>query len=300
MTGALQLVDRPDDRLELHYGDVELFRYVYRPQMAPEESPKPYFHPIRTLAGNVVTIYRPYDHVWHKGLQMTFAVLSGQNFWGGPTYVHGQGYVQLPNNGRMEHRAWKRLESGPQRLDLLEELTWISYEGEPWIAEERAITLDGLDAQRGYWSLGFRLHLTNVRPAPLVFGSPTTEGRPNAGYGGLFWRGPRSFFRGKIFAPEGQEGPGMMGRAAPWLAYTGRHDETADTSTLIFVDQPDSFRFPARWFVRDDPFAAASFAVTFDEEHTLPPGASIDLHHRIVIANGAWSAEDVGGLVAGS
>ena len=72
MTGALHLVDRPDDRLELHYGDVELFRYVYRPQMAPEESPKPYFHPMRTLAGNVVTIYRPYDHVWPCWVGATF------------------------------------------------------------------------------------------------------------------------------------------------------------------------------------------------------------------------------------
>ena len=299
MTDALRLVDRPDDRLELHFGDVELFRYVYRPRMAPLESPKPYFHPIRTLAGNVVTIYRPYDHVWHKGLQMTFAVLSGQNFWGGPTYVHGKGYVQLPNNGSMEHRAWKRLDSGPDRLDLLEELTWASAEGQPWIAEERAITLDGFDPERGFWTLGFRLHFTNVRDTPLVVGSPTTEGRPNAGYGGLFWRGPRSFFRGPIVAPEGQEGAGMMGRAAPWLAYTGRHDETADTSTLVFVDQPDSFRFPTRWFVRDDPFAAASFAVTFDDEHTLAPGASLDLHHRIVFANGAWSAEEVSALVGG-
>jgi hypothetical protein len=70
-------------------GDVELFRYVCRPVTAPFEGPKPYLHPVRTLAGDVVTAYRPHDHRWHKGIQMTATDVSGQNFWGGVTYVRG-------------------------------------------------------------------------------------------------------------------------------------------------------------------------------------------------------------------
>ena len=46
------------------------------------------------------------------------------------------------------------------------------------------------------WTLGFATTFTNVTESVLVLGSPTTEGRPNAGYGGLFWRGPRSFTGG--------------------------------------------------------------------------------------------------------
>ena len=46
----------------------ELFRYVYRPDDPPLESPRPYLHPVRTLGGEVVTDCRPADHPWHKGI----------------------------------------------------------------------------------------------------------------------------------------------------------------------------------------------------------------------------------------
>ncbi|MBO0776031.1 MAG: PmoA family protein, partial [Actinobacteria bacterium] len=35
-----------------------LMRYVYRPGEAQLESPRPYFHPVRTLRGGVVSLYR--------------------------------------------------------------------------------------------------------------------------------------------------------------------------------------------------------------------------------------------------
>jgi predicted dehydrogenase len=75
--------------LEVGVGDGELFRYVYRGDTAASECPAPYFHPLRTLSGGLVTCHRPSDHRWHKGLAMTASHLSGQNFWGGGTYVHG-------------------------------------------------------------------------------------------------------------------------------------------------------------------------------------------------------------------
>jgi len=52
------------------------FSYNYAPTYCPFEARKPYMHPIHTLAGNPITCYRPHDHVWHKGIQMTMAVLS--------------------------------------------------------------------------------------------------------------------------------------------------------------------------------------------------------------------------------
>jgi hypothetical protein len=87
---------------------VDLSSYVYRPESA-WEAPKPYLHPLRTLAGDVVTDYRPNDHRWHKGLQMTASHLSGSNLWGGNTYVHGEGYLELPERvGSMAHVASTR------------------------------------------------------------------------------------------------------------------------------------------------------------------------------------------------
>ena len=41
------------------------------------------------------------------------------------------------------------------------------------------------------WPPTFETAMTNLSASDIVFGSPTTKGRENAGYGGLFWRGPR-------------------------------------------------------------------------------------------------------------
>ena len=285
--------------LDLHYGQRHLFRYVYRPQTAADESPKPYFHPLKTLAGNTVTLFRPYDHIWHHGLAMTMAVLSGQNFWGGPSYVKNQGYVRLPNNGRQVHKDWEILQREDETVALKEELHWLTLADEHWLSEERLIAVDEINTNAGYWSLKFQFGLHNVRSEPLIFGSPTTEGRPMAGYGSLVWRGPRSFLGGHILAGNDLEGPEVMGQAAPWLAFTGWHDGTYQQSTLLFIDQPDNPRYPNKWFVRHDPFPIVSYAFMFEEEYVLAPAETLTLTYRLVIINGSWSREKIELYLAG-
>ena len=122
--------------------------------MPQSESPKPFFHPIRTLAGDLITNYRPHDHVWHKGIQMTIAHLDDQNFWGGASYRRGQGYVDLPNNGSQRHDGWESIEVEDNRFAATEKLSWITQAGEHWIDETRRIAVDALDADAGYWALG--------------------------------------------------------------------------------------------------------------------------------------------------
>src|SRR5690606_212952 len=108
--GGLQVttlhLDRDDDALEVSYGKQQLLRYVYRPTEAQLESPRPFFHPLRTLVGDCVSLYRPHDHVWHKGIAWSLPNVGPENFWGGPTYVRDKGYVQLPNNGATRHREF--------------------------------------------------------------------------------------------------------------------------------------------------------------------------------------------------
>jgi hypothetical protein len=261
---------------------VELFRYVYRPEMPPFEGPKPYLHPVRTLAGDVVTGYRPHDHRWHKGIQLTASHLSGQNFWGGGSYVRDQGYVDLPNVGVMRHEDFAEASSGR----VTERLTWRTQAGELWVDELRSLTVR--DVEGDSWALEFATSLTNVRGEDLVFGSPTTNGRPAAGYSGLFWRGPRAFTDGGITAADGRSGPEMMGRPARWLAYSGTHDGVDRSSTLIFFDDP---YHGSRWFVRSTPFAAVNPSLAFAKEFVLPPDETLQLRYRIVIADGTWDRE---------
>jgi hypothetical protein len=283
----MRLLHAVGEAVELRHGGDLLFRYVYESGVDPEESPKPYFHPVRTLSGQEVTLFRPHDHPWHTGLAMTSAYLSGENFWGGPTFVRDEGYAWLENQGRIRHEAWNEMHGDGPFLE--ERLSWISQAGETWIEEVRGISVGELDPARGFWSLDLSFRLTNVREQSLTFGSPTTEGRSAAGYGGLFWRGPRSFSGGEILAADGLEGLHVMGRASPWLAYVGLHDGTGRGSTVLFLDSPTNVRFPCKWFVRNDPYACVSCSFMFDEEYALEPGEEIALDYRVVIGDGAWS-----------
>lgn len=296
---TLKLTHIYNDSLQVSYRGQTLFHYVYMPDTPQLESPKPYFHPMHTLSGNLVTNFRPHDHVWHKGLCMTMAVLNDQNFWGGNTYVHGQGYVQLDNNGGMFHREWEQVHVAPDAIELTESLDWITQAGARWIDETRRIAVRNVDPDAGAWTLDFGCRLTNVHSEELVFGSPTTEGRPMAGYGGLFWRGPRSFRDGEARAAGELSGDEIMGKRAPWLAYSGLHDGSGDRSTLLFLDHPANLRYPTQWFMRRDPFACASFAFTFDTTYALPPGETIDQRYRIVISDGALTTEQIERHAAG-
>jgi hypothetical protein len=177
----MRLTHAVGEAVELRQGRDLLFRYVYESGVDPEESPKPYFHPLRTLAGEEVTLFRPHDHPWHTGLAMTSAYLSGENFWGGPTFVRDRGYIWLENQGRIKHQTWYEIQSDTSMIELL---SWISHQEETWIEEERGISVGEIETAGGCWSLDLSFLLKNVRDRPLIFGSPTTEGRPAAGYGG--------------------------------------------------------------------------------------------------------------------
>lgn len=276
---------------------VDIATYVYRPQMPAFESSKPYLHPLRTLSGAVVSGYRPSDHRWHKGLQMTISHLSGQNFWGGRSYRHPQGYVPLDNVGRMRHDSFELFDVTDDALTLRESLTWITSKEECWVAEQRGLKVHSVDVERGTWMLDFGTELRNIRGEELQFGSPTTAGRPNAGYTGLFWRGPRGWAGGQILTAEGG-GPETMGQESPWLAYTGEHDEVDGGGTVLFFAGRSTAPVPLKWFVRNEPYPGVNPSPAFDKEIVLGPGESFQLAHRVVVADRVWERPEIETFVA--
>ena len=294
---ALDLVHTHGKAIRLEFADKPLCTYTYHKNEDPFECLRPYFHPVHSLAGDLVTIRSPYDHRWHKGIGMVIAVLTdGQtkaNFWGGNSYVHGEGYKAIDNIGRMHHKGWTEIAVKDLEASFAHMLEWETSANEIWLQEQRRLTIT-VRPDKDYWQLGWQLQLKNTAGKALKIGSPTTEGRPNAGYGGLFWRGPREFSKSAtIYSAAGVEGEAMMGERAEWLAFVGQHDDSLNHSSLIFQDHPDNPRYPTKWFVRQSEFAVASFAFMFDEYYELAPGEELELNYTITVANGNWSADDI-------
>lgn len=291
MSAPITVTHRHGDHVAVEAGGVQLMSYVYKPDPVAYESRKPYTHPLRTLRGRRVSGYRPSDHRWHKGLQMTASHLSGQNFWGGHTYVPGRWYQDLPDRiGSMRHERFENFAVDQGRLAFSENLTWVANGGDAWARERRDIVVHSVEPDEGAWAIDWAIELTNVRDVPLVFGSPTTAGRENAGYTGLHWRGPRDFGGGRVFGPGDLGGDAMMGTRAPWLAFVGEHDDVDAHSTLVFAHAPenDTAIHESHWFVRSNDTPMVAFSWAFFEEFALPPGETFRYRYRVVVADGAW------------
>jgi hypothetical protein len=290
---TLRILHALGSHVDVLWGEVRLARYVHRPDMPQLESPKPYLHPVRTLDGDLVTAYRPHDHVWHKGIQLALPHVGHENFWGGVTWVRGEGYQQLDNNGSMDHVEFEALEADGERARIAERLAWRTQAGEHVIDERRSLGFTVLD---GAWVLSFESALTNRSGGDLVFGSPTTNGRPNAGYGGLLWRGPREFSGGEVLLPGGpRPEEDAMGASSPWVAFIGTHDETLRKTTLAFYANGAE----PPWFVRSGVYAVTGPAPWFHDEQTLGDGETLELNCDIAIADGAWTADEVEAFRAG-
>jgi hypothetical protein len=281
--------DTADGRVEVSIGGVPVLSYVYRPDAPPLESPRPFFHPLTTLGGETVTQNRPSDHPWHAGLSWALpnvdAASGSHNFWGGPTYVRDRGYLQLPNNGSVEHRGFTAFAATDRGVEIEEQLQWMAADRRPVFTEKRRIAVTAADDR---WTLGFATVMRNVSGETLSIGSPSTEGRADAGYGGLFWRGPAAMEGGDVLA----EGTAGMGERGDWMAYSSA------AATVVMRDGDGNPRHPVPWFVRTDDYAGLCAAPFFSEPLVVEAGEKVRFAYSVTIADGPSDRARAAGLAA--
>ncbi len=284
------------DDISVSYEGKPLFSYKYVPEEVQLESPRPFLHPVNTLSGEEISLYRPHDHVWHKGISWSLPCVGKHNFWGGPTYVRGEGYVQLANNGRAIHQRFNNLDVNTNGVSIDHVLHWISEDESHLITERRRITAQVIESVQSAWALTFSSSMTNVSEEELSLGSPTTKGRDNAGYGGLFWRGPRSFTDGTIIAPDFAGGEEFRGNRSAWAGYTGQFDGSANFGSIIMVSAKDNPGGCPQWFARNEWFAGLCPAPFFSEEIPFTPEDTLTFKYAVIILDGEVSPSEAAEL----
>ena len=282
MSEPLQHLVSDSTSVELLHGDVQLMRYVFRPETLADESPRPYAHPVRSLAGEVLTNFRPNDHRWHHGLSFTINSVSGHNFWGGGTYRKADGYQMRADHGVQLHTEWREL--GPHRI--AHSLDWrAGTAGEILLREERAIQFE---IRPPAWSLRWTASLTNVTSRVLELGQyHSNQGLAGSHYTGLQFRGARDLLDDHrdasigIACEGGLEGEAAVhGAAGRWMEWRCQKDTTQRRVTIRFENHTG----PVHWFVRrNNPLAAIPFQ--YDRDFQLAPGATLAIDCSITLTD---------------
>jgi len=211
MSAELKLLPDGDRAAEIHRADGGLLlRYVYRTETAADESPRPYAHPVNTLAGELLTNFRPNDHRWHHGLNFTINCLAGHNFWGGGTYRKVDGYQLRGDHGGQHHTAWR--EKTASRL--AHSLDWrVGATNELLLQEERELAFAVVSPQA--WTLRWTATLKNVTARSLSLGQyHSNQGLAGSHYSGLQFRGARDLLDDHGDAAIGIFAEGDLGGAA--------------------------------------------------------------------------------------
>jgi hypothetical protein len=258
-------------------------RYALGRELPADASPRPYLHRITTLSGVPVTEVRPDDHLHHLGVGVAVPDVEGHNFWGGRTFVRGKGSVELDNHGVQEHTGFPLRDPD----GFVEELRWTAG-GRELLRERR--TVAPLHLTDTAWALDFTFALTNTGGRDLSIGSPATNGRSGAGYGGFFWRARKEAAVPEVFMPDADGEQAAHGRCADWLALAG------PDWTLVFAGATERTRRDP-WFVRAAEYPGVGSSLAAAERLPVKAGASVVRRIVTVVADGRLGREDVTRLV---
>ncbi|MCI3277153.1 PmoA family protein [Streptomyces cylindrosporus] len=258
-------------------------RYVTRPELPARLSPRPYLHPVTTLAGTAVTELSPVDHIHHLGVGVAVPDVEGHNFWGGRTYVREQGPTELDNHGAQRHSSFQLRDPD----GFVEELRWVAS-GAELLRERRTVAATELTDSA--WALDFTFSLTNVTGGLLSIGSPATNGRPGAAYGGFFWRARKERRAPDVFTPDREGESEVHGSRADWLALAGAN------WTLVFAGATEQTRRDP-WFVRTAEYPGVGSSLAHDERLPIEPGDTVVRRVVTVVADGRLGHDEATALV---
>ena len=304
---GVEIWDRGDYQLEVFVNGVHVTNYIYN-----EAYERPFLYPVIGPDGLNVVRHIPNfgDHPHHKGINIALGDVSGRkgepgiNFW-------GLGDIGDPEQGRVIHQRFTRLEEGPVFGRIQEENIWkqndelegsshhkskwkIKTEGKVLMKETRTITIWNVSPMRL-----IDIHTVMKPVTDEVILNADVERKETAKENGpLVIRvadNMRGTAEGTIVNSEGgRTEKECWGRQARWVDYYGPVAPGGPINGIAAMDHPSNIRHPTGWHVRDyGLFAANPF---YDKKPEWPDqgpvylskarGDKLDMRYRIYIHSG--------------
>ena len=269
---------RTDTTVTRFAGSSVVWRLVADPAQG-----KPYFHPLATPDGTVLTDLRPADHPWHRGLWWSWKCINGLNYW-----------EEAPDTGRSEAAtdlvslSCTTSNDGSARIECA--LSYHPWKAPPVLTERRVIVISAPTGGQYMieWSSEFTA-TTNVTidRTPVV---GETNGVSWGGYAGLSLRMAPALRSGSTFRNHlGAHGvPALHGKPARWLSVQTTNGAPAG---VVLFDHPDNPRHPACWYVNDS-MPYVSPALLFNAPIELAECKSLKLRDALWVYDGTRTADE--------
>lgn len=241
-----------------------LWRYVY------SGKPKPFFHPLSTPAGHVISIFEPSDHVWHRGLWYAIKYINKEPFWEEP--------VDRPFGTQQTQTPPDVTHADTGEISVTSQVKWVRPHGEPIANEDRTFVYSMLDQDAYALDFTFALHFSDdvtLDRTPFI-----TWG----GYSGLTFRGNRNWTQTRLLFDDGSTSDRPTPVISKWCDLSGLIDGVRDTHVGIATfDHPSNPRHPTPWYGGTGPGHYYNAAFLFNQPLTLARDTPLVQRYRVIV-----------------
>jgi hypothetical protein len=269
----------------------------------------PYFHPLATMEGAVLTDLRPADHLWHRGLRFAWKKINGlEGYWTWP-----EGETRWPDKpmGHTDVTAVKVAANGDFSARFELEISYHPPDQPADLTETRIIEVSAPDT-KGNYHIDWHGVFTGGADCAVLDRTPILgeeNGKWFGGYAGLQFRLPHHehFSTWTVSNSEGvavaskadaisvesrQRLEPLHGKPARWVDLTlEMANGTVGGATIM--DHPGNLRHPPAWHIAAMPHEFHQ-APLFSGPYTLGAGEKMPFRFRILVHTGPLRKTEMG------
>jgi Family of unknown function (DUF6807) len=282
---------RHGNEIAVTIGGKPFTTYYFTPEVA-----KPFFQPLRSAQGTIVTRgfpilntipavhqHDPSLEPHQRPMYFGHGNINGYDFWGEETFVKYYGKDASSRYGRQVFRKIDEMKSGPDSGTLIATFDLVGPDGKPFAEEIQYYTFRG-DQKSRIVDCQFTIR-TNLGPVKI---GDTKEGTFAIRVAPELTEPKVHMLNSNGLVGEKE----IWGKRADWVDYSGT--VAGEKLGIAIFDNPQNLRHPSTWHARGyglfsvNPFGESYFYrdPKRDGSYIIEPGRYLTLRYRVLIHHG--------------